>query len=115
MCEHFGKYLTTYRTLQENVAHFNYILHMISSFNFSVSVTIGCLVLHQRYQRRYARYLLLVQDVSSREVASDVECDDTGPETIRATSVTDCRTSEGKLLMLMGQIIHLNLNSALEH
>ncbi|KAF4533331.1 hypothetical protein B566_EDAN004452 [Ephemera danica] len=29
-------------------------------------VTVGCLVLHQRYKQRYARYLLLVQDVSGQ-------------------------------------------------
>jgi hypothetical protein len=68
---------------------------MISSFSFSVSVTIGCLVLHQRYQRRYARYLLLVQDVSGREIASDEEYDDTSPQIVRTTSVTECGTYEG--------------------
>jgi hypothetical protein len=93
--------------LQQNIAHFNCIQRMSSSFNFSVSVTIGCLVLHQRYQRRYARYLLLVQDVSGGELASDVECDDTSPQIVHATSFTDCGTSEGMLYMWMSQIMHL--------
>ncbi|PNF32094.1 Integral membrane protein GPR155 [Cryptotermes secundus] len=61
----------------------------------SFIVTIGCLVLHQRYQRRYARYLLLVQDVSGREDASDVEYDDTSPQIVHTTSVTECGTCEG--------------------
>jgi hypothetical protein len=95
--------------LQENLAYFNYVYYMISLFSFSLSVTIGCLVLHQRYQRRYARYLLLVQDVSGREVASDAECDDTSPQIICTTSVTECGSSEGKMFMLMGQIMSLKL------
>ncbi|XP_069678473.1 lysosomal cholesterol signaling protein isoform X1 [Periplaneta americana] len=52
-------------------------------------VTIGCLVLHQRYQRRYARYLLLVQDVSTREIASDVETDDASPKEVHTTSIVN--------------------------
>jgi hypothetical protein len=68
---------------------------MISSFGFSVSVTVGCLVLHQRYQRRYARYLLLVQDVSGREVDDDAEYDDTSPHIVHTTSVNERGTNEG--------------------
>ncbi|XP_046388292.1 integral membrane protein GPR155 [Ischnura elegans] len=36
------------------------VFFLISSF----VVTVGCLVLHQRYKRRYARYLSLAQEVS---------------------------------------------------
>ncbi|KAJ9580870.1 hypothetical protein L9F63_023951, partial [Diploptera punctata] len=50
-------------------------------------VTVGCLVLHQRYQRRYARYLLLVQDVSSREVNSDTDTEDISSQDIHTTSM----------------------------
>jgi len=57
-------------------------------------VTIGCLVLHQRYQRRYARYLLLVQDVSNREIASDVDCDDNSPEIVHTSNVSGCGSCE---------------------
>lgn len=28
-------------------------------------MTVGCLILHQRYQKRYARYLSLAQDVAT--------------------------------------------------
>lgn len=60
----------------------------------SFIVTIGCLVLHQRYQRRYARYLLLVQDVSSREIASDVDCDDNSPEIVHTSNISGCGSCE---------------------
>jgi len=61
-----------------------------------IPVTIGCLVLHQRYQRRYARYLLLVQDVSSREISSDVDCDDISPEIVHTSNVSGCGSCESK-------------------
>ncbi|XP_049954684.1 integral membrane protein GPR155 [Schistocerca serialis cubense] len=32
-----------------------------------LTVTVGCLILHQRYWRRYARYLSLVQDINTSE------------------------------------------------
>jgi hypothetical protein len=74
---------------------------MITLFIFYISVTIGCLVLHQRYQRRYARYLLLVQDVSSREVASDTECDYTSPQTVHTTNINAYGLSEGELFVFV--------------
>lgn len=32
---------------------------------FTFSVTVGCLILHQRYKKRFERYLSLANDVSS--------------------------------------------------
>ena len=61
-----------------------------------IPVTIGCLVLHQRYQRRYARYLLLGQDVSSREIASDVDNDDNGPEIVHTSNISGCGSCGSK-------------------
>ncbi|XP_065335026.1 lysosomal cholesterol signaling protein [Cloeon dipterum] len=46
----------TYGEIQAVVATFLLIVCML--------VTLGCLILHQRYRQRYSRYLLLVQDVS---------------------------------------------------
>ncbi|GLH10934.1 Integral membrane protein GPR155 [Gryllus bimaculatus] len=42
---------------------------------FCFIVTVGCLVLHQRYQLRYARYMLLVDGGTSQDEATDVETD----------------------------------------
>ncbi|XP_059478612.1 integral membrane protein GPR155 isoform X2 [Neocloeon triangulifer] len=44
----------TYGEIQAIVATFLLIVCML--------VTVGCLILHQRYRQRYSRYLLLVQD-----------------------------------------------------
>lgn len=37
----------------------------LDRIKISFSVTVGCLILHQRYIKRYARYLDLANDVSS--------------------------------------------------
>lgn len=92
-------------TCCKNILHFHDILYFYLFLIFFISVTIGCLVLHQRYQRRYARYLLLVQDVSSRELASDAEYDDddTSPKIVHTTNINGCGTSEGELLVWLSK------------
>jgi hypothetical protein len=40
--------------------------------------------------------LLLVQDVSSREIASDVECDDNSPEIGHTSNISGCGSCESK-------------------
>jgi hypothetical protein len=77
-----------------------FLSHLVYNL-FSIAVTIGCLVLHQRYQLRYARYLLLVQDVSSREIASDVDCDDSSPETDHTSNIGGCGSCESKPVVLV--------------
>ncbi|XP_066995433.2 lysosomal cholesterol signaling protein isoform X2 [Anabrus simplex] len=42
---------------------------------FCFTVTVGCLVFHQRYRRRYAQYRLLLQDTSNHDISGDSETD----------------------------------------
>jgi hypothetical protein len=51
-------------------------LKLWSLSNFFLTVTVGCLILHQRYRQRYSRYLLLVQDVGAEGNIQNAESSD---------------------------------------
>lgn len=54
-------------------------------------MTVGCLILHQRYRKRYSQYLNMANDVANASIQNDINSDNESSEESFLNNVSPTR------------------------